>query len=95
MSAFCFELIAQTHEDFQNLFEIEFPLQVILEKKKLNVGKVVDKMTLRSYIPTDSVKSRDGNYFSPFYNNETGVYVGSDKTNLIYLVSYSYVMPGW
>jgi len=50
----------------------------------LNVGKVVDKMTRKSCIPTDSVKSEYGS--SLVHNIGTRAYVYSDKTNLAYLV---------
>jgi len=53
---------------------------------KLNVGKVVNNMTLGSSIPTDSVKSGDDDYFSLIHNIRTGAYVDSDKTNPAYLV---------
>ena len=49
------------------------------------VGKVVDNMTRGSFIPTDSMKSRD-DYSSLVHNIGTGAYVDSDKTNLAYLV---------
>jgi len=61
-----------------------------LEKKehmKLNVGKVVDKMTQGSCIPIDSVKSRHDDYSSLVHNIRTGADVDSDKINPAYLVS--------
>jgi len=51
----------------------------------LDVGKVVDKMTRGSCIPTDSVKS-GYNYSSLVHNIGTGAYIDSDKTNPTYLV---------
>ena len=54
---------------------------------KLNVGKVIDNMTRESYIPTDSVKSANDDYFSLVHNIGTKSYVNSDKTNPTYLVS--------
>jgi len=41
---------------------------------KLDVGKIVDKMTWRSYIPTDSVKSGD-DYSSLVHNIRIGAYI--------------------
>ena len=35
---------------------------------KLNVGKVVDKMTRAICIPTNSIKSEDDDYFNIFQN---------------------------
>ena len=58
---------------------------------KLNVGKVVDKMTQKSCIPTDSVKSGDDDS-SLVHNIGTGAYIDSDKTNPAYLVGQSYEM---
>jgi len=55
------------------------------EYMKLDVGKVVDKMTQESCIPTDSMKS-DDDYCSLIHNIGTGAYIDSDKTNPAYLV---------
>ena len=43
-------------------------------------------MTQGSYIPTNSVKSRDNDYSSLIHNIVTGAYIDSDKTNPTYLV---------
>ena len=51
----------------------------------LDVGKVVDHMTWRSCIPTDSVKSED-DCSSLAHYIRTGAYIDSDKTNQTYLV---------
>ena len=52
---------------------------------KLDVSKVVDNMTQGSCIPSDSMKSGD-DYSSLVHSIETGAYIDSDKTNLVYLV---------
>ena len=52
---------------------------------KLNVGKVVDRMTQGNGIPTDSVKSGD-DYSKLVHNIGDGTYIDSDKTNMTYLV---------
>ena len=52
----------------------------------MNVGRVVDKITQESCIPTDSEKSGDDDYSSLVLNIRTGAYVDSDKTNPAYLV---------
>ena len=51
---------------------------------KLNAGKVVNHITRKSCVPTDSVKSND--YSSLVNSIGTGAYIDSDKTNLTYLV---------
>ena len=63
-----------------------------MEYMKLFVGKVIDGKTQGSCIPTDSMKSGDD---CPIlvHNTGIGVYIDSDKTNLAYLIGYSYVMP--
>ena len=53
---------------------------------KLVVGKVVDHMTRRSCIPTDSVKRADDDCSSLIHNIRIGAYIDSDKTNPAYLV---------
>jgi len=60
---------------------------VIQEKEymQLDVGKVVNYMTRKSCIPTDSMKS--GDYCSSLvYSIEIGAYIDSNKTNPAYLV---------
>ena len=52
---------------------------------ELDVGKVIDKMTRGSCIPTDTVKSSD-DISSHVHNIGTGEYIDSDKTNPAYLV---------
>ena len=52
---------------------------------KMNIGKMVDKMTQGSCIPTDSLKSRD-DYSNPYDNFGTGKYIELDKTNPVYLI---------
>ena len=52
---------------------------------KLIVGKVVDHMTQKSYIPTDSVKSGD-DHSNLVHNTGTGTYIEFDKTNPAYSV---------
>ena len=52
---------------------------------KLNVGKVIDHITQKSCIPTDSMMSGD-DYSSLVHNTEFGAYVGSDKISQAYLV---------
>jgi len=47
----------------------------------MNIGKMVDKMTWGSCIPTDSLKSGD-NDFSLVHNIRIGAYIDSNKTNL-------------
>ena len=53
---------------------------------KLDVGKVVDHMIWESYIPTDSVKSENDDYFNLVHNIGTEAYNDSDNTNLAYFV---------
>ena len=52
---------------------------------KLNVGKVVDYMTWKSCIPTDSVKS-DYDCSSLVHSIVIDAYINSDKTNLAHQV---------
>ena len=47
---------------------------------KLDVGKVVDNMTLGSCIPIDSVKDSD-DYSSLVHGIGTGACIDSNKTN--------------
>ena len=47
----------------------------------MDVGKISDHMTWRSFIPTDSVKSGD-DCSSLIHNIESGAYIDSEKTNL-------------
>ena len=54
---------------------------------ELNVGKMVDHMTLGSCIPTESVKIGDDDCFSLVHNIGTGAYDDSIETNSAYLVS--------
>ena len=65
-----------------------------MEYMKLFVGKVVDSKTRGSCIPSDSMESGDD---CPILVHSTriGAYINSDKTDLAYLVGYSYVIPGW
>ena len=51
-----------------------FLLSIVLDKNHMNVGKVVDKMTWESCIPTDSVKSGD-DYSSLVHNIGIEAYV--------------------
>ena len=51
----------------------------------MDVGKVSDRMTRGSFIPTDSVNSGD-DCSSLIHNIMTGAYIESDKTNPAYLV---------
>ena len=80
-----FELVTRTHAKFLEVCRSRhpssfrnqiFPLLVVLEKRhmKLNVGKVVDRMTRRSSIPTDLVKSRDDDSSSIVHYIEIGAY---------------------
>ena len=52
---------------------------------KVDVGKIFDHMTQESYIPTDSVKSRD-DYSNFVHKLEIGAYVDSDKAWHTWLV---------
>jgi len=52
---------------------------------KLDVGKVVDKMTRENYIPTNSMKSGN-DYFSLVHNIAAGEYIDLVITNSTYLV---------
>ena len=52
---------------------------------KLNVGKVVDKMTWGSCIPTDAVKSGDDD-LNFFHYTGTTAFVDLDKINTAYFV---------
>ena len=47
---------------------------------KLDVGRVVDNMTRKNYIPIDSVKSSD-DYSSLVHSIRIGACIDLDKTN--------------
>jgi len=61
---------------------------VALDKEymKLVVGKVVDHMTQKSCIPTDSMKRGEDDCSSLIHDIMTGTYVDLDKTNPVYLI---------
>jgi len=56
-----------------------------MEHMKLNFGKVVDHMTRRNCILTDSMMIGD-DYSNLNYNSGIGAYVELDKMNLVYFV---------
>ena len=56
-----------------------------MEYEKLFVAKVVDSKTQESYIPTDSMKSRD-DFSNLIHNTGIGAYVDSNKTIPAYFI---------
>ena len=83
-----FEFAARVLLRLSSSFPSQLVLRMVVRDKeymKLDVGKVVDHMTRGSCILTYSVKSGD-DCSSLAHNIETGAYIDSDKTNLVYLV---------
>ena len=82
-----FEFVVRVPLRLPSSFPSQLVLLMVIQDKeymKLDVGKVVDHMTQKSCIPTNSVKS--GDYSSLVHSIRTGAHIESDKTNLAYFV---------